>query len=69
MKTVEAPDRIEARPGSGPTRSAARYRTRRISYKTLMYVLLFALCSFILLPAGWMLTAAITFVAVCAGTA
>ena len=59
MKTVEAPERIEAPRGAPAPRSVVRYRVRRISYTTLMYVLLLALCSLILLPAGWMLTAAL----------
>jgi len=59
VKTVEAPERIEAPRGAPAPRSVVRYRVRRISYTTLMYVLLLALCSLILLPAGWMLTAAL----------
>lgn len=58
MKTTEAPVR-EALPEIAPPRSILRYRVRRISYKVLMYALLLALCGFILLPVGWMLTAAL----------
>jgi multiple sugar transport system permease protein len=59
MKTVEAPERIEAPPEIPPQRSVLRYRTRRISYKVFMYVLLLGVCSFILLPVAWMLTASL----------
>jgi ABC-type glycerol-3-phosphate transport system permease component len=59
MRTIEAPDRIEAPPTAGPGRSVLRYRVRRISYKVLMYALLLGLCSVILLPVAWMLTAAL----------
>jgi multiple sugar transport system permease protein len=59
MRTIEAPERIERPPEVTPPRSVVRYRIRRISYKTLMYLLLLALCSFILLPVAWMLTAAL----------
>jgi multiple sugar transport system permease protein len=59
MKTVEAPERIEAPPEITPERSIFRYRIRRVAYKVLMYVLLLGVCSFILLPVAWMLTAAL----------
>lgn len=59
MKTVEAPVRIAAVRPVEPAPSPLRYRVRRISYKTLMYALLLGLCSIILLPVGWMLTAAL----------
>jgi ABC-type glycerol-3-phosphate transport system permease component len=59
MRTVEAPEEIRQVPGHRPPRSVARYRARRISYKALMYAMLFVLCGFILLPVGWMLTAAL----------
>jgi multiple sugar transport system permease protein len=59
MRTVEAPARAHALPEGGPQRSDTRYRVRRIAYKVLMYALLLALCAFILLPVGWMLTAAL----------
>jgi ABC-type glycerol-3-phosphate transport system permease component len=59
MRTVEAPERIEAPPEIEPKSSVARYRARRIAYKVLIYALLLGLCAFILLPVGWMLTAAL----------
>ena len=60
MKTVDAPQETQAPQEVGPQpHSARRYKARRISYKVLMYVLLIGLCSFILLPVGWMLTAAL----------
>jgi ABC-type glycerol-3-phosphate transport system permease component len=59
MKTVEAPERIEAPPEIEPQPRVLRYRARRISYKVFMYALLLGLCGFILLPVGWMLTAAL----------
>jgi ABC-type glycerol-3-phosphate transport system permease component len=59
MRTVEAPQEIQPVPGYRPPRSVARYRARRFSYKLLMYAMLFVLCGFILLPVGWMLTAAL----------
>jgi multiple sugar transport system permease protein len=36
-----------------------RYRLRRVSFTLAMYLLLLALCAFILLPVSWMLTAAL----------
>lgn len=59
MKTVEAPPETHPSPEVPRPHSARRYKARRISYKVLMYVLLIGLCSFILLPVGWMLTAAL----------
>ncbi|MGZ8565538.1 MAG: carbohydrate ABC transporter permease [Actinomycetota bacterium] len=59
MSTVEAPVRPEAPQEVPPRRSATRYRVRRISYKALMYFLLLTLCAIILLPVGWMFTAAL----------
>jgi multiple sugar transport system permease protein len=59
VKTIEAPPRTERPPEVAPERSVLRYRVRRISYTTLMYLILLGLCSFILLPLGWMLTAAL----------
>jgi multiple sugar transport system permease protein len=59
MRTVEAPVRTEGPPEFVPQPSVVRYRIRRISYNVLMYALLLALCGFILLPVGWMLTAAL----------
>jgi len=59
LKTVEAPQRTELPEEVPPRASVLRYRIRRISYKTVMYLLLLGLCSFILLPVSWMLTAAL----------
>ena len=59
MKTVQAPDEAAVTPEPVAPRRVLRYKVRRISYKTLMYVLLIGLCSFIMLPVGWMLTAAL----------
>jgi multiple sugar transport system permease protein len=59
VKTIEAPERIETPQNVSPPRSVLRYRARRISYKVLMYALLLVLCGFVLLPVGWMLTAAL----------
>ena len=58
MKTIEAPERTEVPQEIAPRGSVLRYRIRRISYKTLMYLLLLGLCSFIMLPVAWMFTAA-----------
>ena len=59
MKTaVDAPVRTELPPEIQP-RSVLRYRVRRISYKTAMYLILFILCGVILLPVAWMFTAAL----------
>jgi ABC-type glycerol-3-phosphate transport system permease component len=59
MKTVGAPQETQAPPEAPHLHSARRYKARRISYKALMYALLIGLCSFIMLPVGWMLTAAL----------
>jgi multiple sugar transport system permease protein len=59
MKTVEAPERIDVPPEIQPTSSVARYRARRVGYKVLVYALLLGICAFILLPVGWMFTAAL----------
>jgi multiple sugar transport system permease protein len=59
VKTVEAPERVGAPPEIAPQPAVVRYRARRISYKVLMYALLLGVCGFILLPVGWMLTAAL----------
>jgi multiple sugar transport system permease protein len=59
MKTVEAPERTEAPKEAPAPRSVGWYRFRRIAYKVLMYGMLLALCSFIMLPVFWMLTAAL----------
>jgi multiple sugar transport system permease protein len=59
MRTLEAPAGTEGPSEAAPQRSDLHYRVRRIAYKVLMYALLLALCGFILLPVGWMLTAAL----------
>lgn len=59
MKTTEAPVRTEVPKELVPKTRVRRYKVRRISYKVLMYALLLGLCSFIMLPVGWMLTAAL----------
>lgn len=59
MKTLESREPVEVREVEVPPRRVLRYRLRRIAYKALMYTLLLGLCSFILLPVGWMLTAAL----------
>lgn len=59
MKTVEAPERVQAPPEIAPQPSVLRYRARRVSHKVLMYALLLGVCGFILLPVGWMFTAAL----------
>jgi multiple sugar transport system permease protein len=59
VRTIEAPERTEVLEQAPPRGPLRRYRIRRISYKVVMYALLLGLCSFILLPAGWMLTAAL----------
>jgi multiple sugar transport system permease protein len=59
MRTAEAPQRTQAPPEIEPETTVTRYRVRRISHKVLMYGLLLLLCAFILLPVGWMLTAAL----------
>ena len=56
---VETRARTEGPPEVAPGRSVRRYRVKRISYKTLMYLILLALCGFILMPLAWMLTAAL----------
>ena len=59
MRTVEAPAplREELRPPSGEVRRWVRLRP--LLFKVSMYVLLLLACGVILLPAGWMLTAAL----------
>jgi multiple sugar transport system permease protein len=55
----------EAPPSAAPARApliatpSRRYRRRHLAYKAAMYLLLVAFSAFILLPAGWMLTAAL----------
>jgi multiple sugar transport system permease protein len=59
VKTLETPEQTTIPAPAVPPRRVLRYKVRRISYKALMYALLFGLCSIILLPVGWMLTAAL----------
>jgi multiple sugar transport system permease protein len=59
VTTVESPVRSERPTEIAPQPSVVRYRVRRIAYIVLMYALLLMLCGFILLPVGWMLTAAL----------
>jgi multiple sugar transport system permease protein len=59
MKTAfDPPVRTEIPPQIQP-RSVLRYRVRRISHTTAMYLILFILCGIILLPVAWMFTAAL----------
>ena len=57
--TIEKPLGTEGPPETSPQPSVLRYRVRRIAFKALMYAVLLALSGFILLPVGWMLTAAL----------
>ncbi len=59
MKTLETREQAEAPENVVQPRRVLRYRVRAISYKVVMYALLLALCSFIMLPVSWMLTAAL----------
>lgn len=59
MKTLEKPEGTEVPEPAARPRRVVRYKVRRISYKALMYALLIGLCSFIMLPVAWMLTAAL----------
>jgi multiple sugar transport system permease protein len=62
MKIVEAPEKQqEAQPpeAARPRRSPIRYKVRRGAHTSLMYAILLVLTAIILLPAGWMLTAAL----------
>jgi multiple sugar transport system permease protein len=59
MKTAEAPPRSLAAPQSPEPQAPRRFRLRRVTHKTLMYIILLGLTAFILLPVGWMLTAAL----------
>lgn len=56
---VRPPRAAEEAAPPAPRRAGLRYRVRALSYKTLMYLILLVLCAVILLPAGWMLTAAL----------
>lgn len=55
----DAPVREAPRASRGWWHSSFRYRLKARSFKVLMYAILLSLCAFILLPAGWMLTAAL----------
>jgi multiple sugar transport system permease protein len=57
--TIEAPARPEVHRETRSLPSVWRYRLRRVSFTLAMYLLLLALCAFILLPVSWMLTAAL----------
>lgn len=60
VQTTQPREDVERPPQ--PVRRSQRvvkYRVRRIAYKTLMYGILLALTAVILLPVGWMLTAAL----------
>ncbi|HEU4354022.1 MAG TPA: carbohydrate ABC transporter permease [Actinomycetota bacterium] len=59
MKTLEKSEQAEILEGAPQPHRVVRYKVRRISYKVLMYALLIGLCSFIMLPVGWMFTAAL----------
>jgi multiple sugar transport system permease protein len=59
VKTLETPEQAETPERVVQPRRILKYRVRAISYKVLMYALLLALCSFILLPVSWMFTAAL----------
>jgi multiple sugar transport system permease protein len=59
VTTAEAPVRTGSPTEIAPSPSVFRYRLRRIAYLASMYGLLLVLCGFILLPVGWMLTAAL----------
>ena len=60
MKTVEAPSaRVDAPARARPGRVGRRWRPRTLVFRLAMYALLLGLSAFILLPVGWMLTAAL----------
>jgi ABC-type glycerol-3-phosphate transport system permease component len=60
VQTTEAPEAVEQAPQTTVRpRRVMRYRVRRIAYKTSMYAILLALTALIMLPVGWMLTAAL----------
>jgi multiple sugar transport system permease protein len=59
LRTVEAPETTPETGVPAPQPGTSRYRWRARSYKTVMYLMLFGLTAFILLPVGWMLTAAL----------
>lgn len=59
MKTVEAPSRVEAPRRTRPGRAGRRRRPRTLIFRLVAYALLLGLSAFVLLPAGWMLAAAL----------
>lgn len=60
MKTLEAPEQSEQHQPAVPSGAQGRrFRVRRRAFKVAIYVFLIAACAFILLPVGWMLTAAL----------
>jgi multiple sugar transport system permease protein len=60
MKTVEAPSvRVDAPARDRAGRAVRRLRPRTLVFRLVMYALLLGLSAFILLPVGWMLTAAL----------
>jgi multiple sugar transport system permease protein len=60
MKTIYEPTTIDREePSARPQPSGRRYRARSRAFKITMFAFLIAVCGFILLPVGWMLTAAL----------
>lgn len=59
MRTVETAPAVEAPEEQAPTIRRPTRWLRRLGFKTFLYTLLLALSAFILLPTGWMLTAAL----------
>jgi multiple sugar transport system permease protein len=58
MKIAEAPPRIPVARPTAPQRPRG-FRLRGLTYKAFMYLILLGLTAFILLPVGWMITAAL----------
>src|SRR5215510_3691817 len=60
VQTTQAPETVERVPQTvRRRRRMSKYRVRRIAYKASMYALLLGLTALIMLPVGWMLTAAL----------
>jgi multiple sugar transport system permease protein len=59
MRTVDSPPLVGAPKRVAPTSLRRRFRTRPLAFRIFVYATCLGLCSFILLPAGWMLTAAL----------
>jgi multiple sugar transport system permease protein len=59
MRTVEAPSTVEAPRRARPGPLSRRWRPRTLVFRLVIYALLLGLSAFILLPVGWMLTAAL----------